>query len=352
MVIDNNHGKSQIENIMNIRYLIIFAGLLLSCIACEKQTDVKSVSFDVKSTKLNGTASTSFSTSDTINFNFVDNPDIITFYSGEIGKRYEFKDRTSANGTPQLQFSTLRANGSQANSLSLMVSSDFKGIVTKTILGVVSRDTAATTANIAAATWADLTSKATLSTGGTTAVASGIIDLTDLANAGKPVYIAFKYSATAGSIQNKWTINGLSVNNVLGDGTTYTIASLNGPTTAITNYGQTTYGPGWAVAFDPAQNANKYNWVYTDKTSLVITGATTVAAATASAEAWAIMGPVDLTKVTPDFGVGIKSMSARLGSYQYNYSTPGTYNAVFSASNNTIGGSSATVKSITLTINP
>jgi len=337
---------------MNIRYIIIFTAFLFSCIACKKQTDVMSVSFDVNSTKLNGIPGTSFSITDTVNFNFINNPDIITFYSGEIGKRFDYKDRVSAKGTPQLQFSTIRANGSQASSLSLIASSDFKGIVAKTILGVVSRDTATTNVNIAAATWTDLTSRATLSTGGTTAVASGIIDLTDLANLGKPVYLAFKYNAAAGSIQNKWTISGLSVNNLLGDGTVYTIASLNGPTTAITNYGQTTYGPGWAVSYDPAKNANKYAWLYTDKTSLVITGAATIAAATAPAEAWAIMGPVDLTRVTPDFGVGIKAISARLASYQYKYSTAGTYKAVFAASNNTISGSSAIIKNISLTINP
>jgi len=84
----------------------------------------------------------------------------------------------------------------------------------------------------------------------------------------------------------------------------------------------------------------------------VITGATTVAAATASAEAWAIMGPIDLTKVTPDFGVGIKAITARVASYQYKYSTSGTFNPVFVASNNTIDGSSVIVKKQTLTINP
>lgn len=337
---------------MRTQHIIIITALLFACIACNKQTDVKPVSFDVSSTRLNGTPGTSFSNTDTVNFVFNGNPDIITFYSGKTGKRYDYKDRTSATGIPQLQFSTIRANGSQANSLALMVSSDFQGIVTKTIYGVLTRDTATTNANIAAATWTDITSRATLSTGGTTAVSSGIIDLTDFVNQGKPVYIAFKYNATAGSIQNKWTISMLLLNNVLSDGTTYTIASLNGPTTAITNYGNTTYGPGWAVSFDPAKDANKYAWVYTDKTSLVITGATTVAAATAPAEAWAIMGPVDLTRVTPDFGVGIKAISARLAFYQYKYSAAGTYNAVFVASNNTIDGSSVIVKKTSLTINP
>ena len=337
---------------MRTQYIIILTALLFAAMACNKQTEVKPVSFDVSSTKLNGTPTTSFASTDTLNFLFKGNPDIITFYSGETGKRYDYKDRISAKGIPQLQFSTILANGTQASSLALMVSTDFKGIATNTILGILTRDTATTNANIAAATWTDITSRSILSTGGTTAVASGTIDLSDFANQGKPIYIAFKYVATAGTIQNKWTISALSLNNVLADGTTYIVANLNAPTTAITNYGNTTFGPGWAVSFDPAKNANKYTWVYTDKTSLVITGATTVAAATASAEAWAIMGPIDLTKVTPDFGVGIKAITARVASYQYKYSTSGTFNPVFVASNNTIDGSSVIVKKQTLTINP
>ena len=331
---------------------IILATLLFACMACNKMTDVKPVSFDVSSAKMNGTAATSFSTTDTVNFAFTGNPDLITFYSGEIGKRYEFKDRTNATGKPQLQFSTLLANGTQTNSLSILVSSDFKGVATNMIYGVLTRDTATTNANIAAATWTDITSRAALSTGGATAVSSGVIDLSDFATQGKPIYIAFKYTAVAGSIQNKWIVSALSVNNVLSDGSSYTIANLNGPTTAITNYGVTSYGPGWAVSFDPTKNVNKYAWAYTDKTSLIITGATTVATATVSAEAWALTGPIDLSKVSPDMGVGIKSITARLASYQYKYTTAGTYNAAFVASDNTIDGSSVIVKKTSLTINP
>jgi len=336
---------------MRIRYFII-AAFLLGCAACNKDMAVRPVTFDVASAKNNGTATTIFSTKDTVQFLFTGNPDMITYFSGEPGKNYDFRNRVSAAGTPQLQFSTIRATGTQSNSLSLLISTDFKGVATNTIYGVLTRDTATTNANIAAATWTDITSRATLSTGATTAVPSGVIDLSDFLTQGKPVYIAFKYTATAGTIQNKWTVSALSLNNMLADGTSYTIANLNAPTTAITNYGNATYGPGWAVSYDLAKNANKYAWTYTAGTSLVITGATTAALATAPAEAWAVMGPVDLTRVTPDVGTAIKTISATLSSYPYNYTTAGTYNAVFTASNNTASATNAVVKKVTLTINP
>lgn len=334
---------------MRIKYFMI-AALLLACMACNKDIAVKTVTFDVASFKNNGTATTTFTNKDTVQFRFNGNPDGITFFSGEPGKNYDYRNRTSVAGTPNLQFSTIRALGAQANSLSLLVSTDFKGVVANMVYGILTRDTASTNANIAAATWTDITSRATLSTGATTAVASGVIDLSDFLAQGKPVYIAFKYTASAGSIQNKWTVSALSVNNVLADGSAYVVANLNAPTTSYTNYGNATYGPGWAVSYDLTKNANKYAWVFTDKTSLVIAGATT--AATTTAEAWAIMGPIDLTKVTPDAGVPIKSISATLLGYPYNYVTVGKYNAVFVASNNTSGGTSSVAKTIPVTITP
>ena len=42
---------------------------------------------------------------------------------------------------------------------------------------------------------------------------------------------------------------------------------------------------------------------------VVITGASTAAAATAPAESWAIMGAVDLRKVTPDAGLAVKDIT-------------------------------------------
>ncbi|RKR80127.1 uncharacterized protein DUF5017 [Mucilaginibacter gracilis] len=336
---------------MRNRYFIITA-LLLACVACSKQIAVKPVTFDAASFKNNGTATTTFTNKDTVQFRFTGNPDEITFFSGEAGKNYDYRNRTSVAGTPNLQFSTIRATGAQANSLAVLVSTDFKGVVANMVYGVLTRDTVTTNANIAAATWTDITGRATLSTGATTAVASGVIDLSDFLTQAKPVYIAFKYTATAGTIQNKWTVSALSVNNVLADGSSYVVANLNAPTTSYTNYGNVTYAPGWAVSYDVAKNANKYAWVFTDKTSLVITGATTVPLATAPAEAWAVMGPVDLTRVTPDAGVAIKAISATLTGYSYNYTTAGTYNAVFVASNVTNSGISSVVKTIPVTVTP
>ena len=306
--------------------------------ACSKSIDEKPVSFEVMSTKTNGEASAAFNTKDTIVYKINGNPDVLTFYSGAIGQRYEFKDRITANGKAQLQFTSLRANGTQANSIQLLVSSDFKGVVAKsqTILGVITRDTATTNANIAAATWVDISSRAAWSTG--TALSSGLIDLSDFTEQGKPVFIAFKYIATPGTIQNKWTITALSLQNVLEDKTVYTQANFAASNQSITNYGVNSPGLGWLSISNPNLNALNYNWVYSagigTAGSLVITGASTAAAATAPAESWAIMGAVDLRKVTPDAGLAVKDINTLLKTYKPLVAYPaGAYNVTFVASN-------------------
>jgi len=303
----------------------IAAGLALCALAsCSKQISINPLSFDVQAD------SASYNAASLTTFSFSGKPNNITFFSGEIGKRFEFKNRVTAdNGIPQLKFSSALNAGAQPNSLALMVSSNY----------TPSSDPAA----IGAATWTDISSRAAWATSGT-AVASGAVDLSDMANAGKPVYIAFKYKVAAGAIQDKWTITGVSLRNVLPDGTAYTIDTL--PTfTTVTNYGNTTNLPGWAGQ----AVANTYKWTLS-AANLVIAGATTAAAATAPAEAWAITGPINLKTVTPDLGTVIQNMSDNVQIMKYSYAKPGTYTATFLASNVNVDGMNSITKNLAISI--
>lgn len=306
---------------------ILLTGLLISQ-ACKQEEFVK-LTFDVFTSK------SSYQAGETIGFSFSGSPNMITYYSGEPGKKFENRNRTTAQGTPKLQFTSLVANGTQTNSLHLMVSNDFKGVVVG--------DDAATKSNIASATWTDITNRAILSSG--TSIASGGIDLSDFAAQEKPVYIAFKYTAESGSIQRKWTISGLTVTNELPDGSIYTLA--NHTSTAITNYGNSNLvSPGW-VSFNVI---NSFKWVV--GSTLVITGATTAASATDPAEAWTITGQVDLRNVTPDQGVPIKNITTRMDSYTAKYTVPGTYTATFVGSNTNVYKVVEQNRQIQLTITP
>ena len=56
--------------------------------SCEKELEPKPISFDVT------TAGKTYHAGDTVFFTLSGNPDIITFYSGQPGTDYAFKDRT------------------------------------------------------------------------------------------------------------------------------------------------------------------------------------------------------------------------------------------------------------------
>jgi hypothetical protein len=318
---------------MNKHIKLFFAIALLSTYGCEKDLPSGDPDFEIKVEKTNLTVR------DTARFAFTGNPDILTFYSGEPGSRYAYKGRTEAEGTPLLSFSTVRANGSQPGSLRLLVSQDFTG--------VIKADTISTKTNISSATWTDITSRATLSTGATASVASGAINLADFSEKNRPVFIALKYSALSGSIQSKWTISNFSLKNTLADGTSYEIANMNTSTTAYTVYGVNTFSPGFAAY----TLQNKYNWNVSN-TSLVITGATTATAADAAAEAWVLIGPVNLKKVVPDIGKAVKNPTVKLNElvFRYQYSTPGTYKASFEGSTNSIDNSASGVKSLEIVV--
>ena len=311
---------------MRINY-IVFLIALVCFVSCSKEIKLDDLSFNVTADSL------SYKPGSKASFAFEGKPNVITFYSGELGKQYEFRNRDSAEGIPQLRFSTQRNTGVQPNSLSLMISSDFAGGITS------SSDPAA----IAAATWTDISNRAAWASG-TTVVPSGVVDLTDFAAAGKPVYIAFKYKAVLGSIQNKWTITSFSLRNVLSDGSQFILDTLPTVTTA-TNYGATSNMPGWGAK----TVTNNYNWSLT-ATNLVITGASTVATATADAEAWVITGPIKLRKVTPAIGTVVQSVANYIPSFTYTYAKPGNYEPVFVASNANVNKQSSVAKTLAVTI--
>jgi hypothetical protein len=316
-----------------LKYILlsITAGGLLS--ACHKSLSRGDADFGVYAEQ------TTVPVGDTVKFRFTGSPDVLTFYSGEPGRRYEFRNRTSADGIPLLRFRTIRANGSQPNSLSLLVSNNFNGVIVS--------DTPTTINRIKEAAWTDITQKAVLSTGAVGAVASGNIDLSEFSAQGKPVYIAFKYQALAGSIQPKWTIDSFTVKNVLADGTTYVNANMNAFNIAYSNYGVPTFSPG----FFACKVTNTYNWSISS-TTLVITGATSAAAATAPAEAWVMIGPIDLKKVTPDMGVPVKNVSQSTVDLFYNhiYTAAGAYHAVFSGGKISAADNAYTTTSFQITV--
>jgi hypothetical protein len=296
---------------MRNHYKLLFLSAILFS-ACSKRIELDKLDFDAAAEK------TTLALTDTAKFNFNGDPNNITFYSGEPGSKYEFRSRISdTSSNLQLRFSTATTTATNG-SLTLLISSDLSGVINAS--------------SIAAATWTDITKRAVLAAG-TATVSSGTISLSDFAQQRKPVYIAFRYIALAGSIQNRWAVTGLTLNHVLTD-KSYTIADMTA----------TTPSPGW-LATDIKNPA--VNWT----NALVITGATTAATAV-DTEDWIVIGPVDLSRVLPDAGIVIKNISEGMNKFpfKYKYIAAGKYNAVFVAGNINRDGEESTTKTIGITV--
>jgi hypothetical protein len=292
-------------------YIITALIGLIAIQACNKH-EVEVPAFDVT------TAKTTYKPGEAITFNISGNPDLLVFFSGEPGKKYENVNRTHADGQPILNFVTSAQNGTQINSLAVLISTDFNGMYNPS--------------GIAAATWTDITSRAVLSTG-TANVASGNIDLSDFAGAER-VFLAFKFTGqqSATSAQRQWTIQNFVLNNVLTDGTIFPLFA-------------NTSAPGW-IAIDVKNPLA--TWTVSASQLLINGGAIN----SADNEDWVVSSGINLKTITPDFGTPIKDFTSLLPAYTYKYTTAGTYTATFLGSTNNIYGKKEIVKTVQLTIAP
>lgn len=282
--------------------------IIASLAACNKDLTIDPVDFSVTTDKA------VYNVGDTVHFSFAGNPDIISLYTGEEGNNYEFRTRTTINGKPQLEFNSYAQYGMQVNTLQLLVSTNFSGTYSPT--------------DVNAATWTDLTTRATLSTGANN-TPSGIVDLSDILAQKKPVYLAFKYVGATGGTQKTWTITSLVLNLLKADNSVVPVTDIA--------------GGGWSQV-DIKNPAAKWS---ISATQLRIAGGNATAD---DNEDWVITKLLYLNSVSPDVAVPVKNITQKVESFDYVFKKPGTYKVVFLAANATGDKQESTTKEIDLTI--
>ena len=284
--------------------------LLILAVSCTKR-EVGAVSFDVT------TASSTYKVGDSVVFNFSGNPDYIVYYSGENGHQYQYRNRTKAQGTPYLSFLSYLQFGTHANTLHLLLSTDFNGQYD--------------TIGIRNANWTDITNKGVLSSGKDSTF-SGNIQLADFNHADTPVYFAFKFADQQDGLvsQRTWTIKNLALINKLQDSSSSTLLDIPNSVWLPVNF------------MNPLV-------VWTVSTSnLKISGGNLTSP---SNEDWVISQPVNLGEVNPDTGTAIKTLTAPvLKSYYHVYTKPGNYTVVFDAVNSDATKRTEGLKTINITV--
>jgi hypothetical protein len=291
-----------------MRKAFIIPVLLTTVIACTKEK-VTAPELEVS------TSSLTYKAGETVTFKLNGNPDNITFYSGEPGHNYEFRDRTTAENDLLINFNTFVRYGEIRQNLQLMVSSDFTGI--------------ADTNAIKAATWTDISGKAKFSTKDDQ-TPSGTINLKEYAVKGKLLYVAFRYTDyMKPKGQNSWIIRTFNAENVSPDSVVTPLAVMS--------------TGGWqAVNF---RNETQ-KWTITTAQLLMPNGNATAE----DNEDWVISKGFDPFAIAPDAGRALKNISTVLSEHTHIYKKPGTYKAVFDVSSVRYNGEKRTLKEITLTI--
>lgn len=312
---------------MKIQESIKLSMLLLTIFltACEKK-DIVTPSFDVQ------TDAVSYKAGQEVTFKFSGNAENVVFWSGEKGRNYAYRDRVTEKGVMQtLQFTSAAGQGTQNDNLSVKISRDFNGIYDA--------------ANIAKASWTDITSRAVLSPNPVTgaagaATASGVVNISDQATAEDvPLYFAFRYASASNTFKPRsWTISSFVVSNTLADGTVSNV---------VANLGLAGFS-----AVD-VQNPS-FKWAFTPNaqspTSVTMTAGN---AGEAANEDWIVSIPVKLNQVSlSDYGMPIISITTLSPpkDYKYVFTTPGVYKVVFHAFNQDVAEKTGIVKEITITI--
>lgn len=324
------------KNFFRISLILIVSTI----ISCKKDSAESPDGFEISIDK------TTFNVGDTAIFNISGDPNVIVFYSGAIGNKYEHRERLTEKGINKLSFQSSMSNGLLANSepLQLLISTNLNGY---------------DAASIDAATWEPITTRntkwpTTLATSYTT---SDAIDISDF-NIADKVNIAFvaqgkKYPTQA---QRRWAIQNLTLNNVLPDGTNTTLFS----TFANTGWVQVSVknnNPGFNAWNVGDWNQSSLN-ASTNSSGVLIRNAYPITFDPGSTvnndenEDWLITSAIDLKMTKPDAGTVIKGyLDLPLKTYPYILKTAGVFKVTFVGSNIDEKNTRTIVKDVTITVN-
>ncbi|RPD41514.1 DUF5017 domain-containing protein [Chitinophaga barathri] len=306
---------------MRLKYIIsaFCLGIFASCV----KEGISEPGFGITGYEVNSIVDSAGNAVRQVTFSFSGDAAVISFYPGVLGNDYAYREGRILDVKALLSsFSTTLNNGTQDDQLSVMVSSDFNGTYDIT--------------NIHAATWTDITGDYVLNTRGASAsLPSGTKDLRNLVVDGKPLYYAYRYICkpqTENGANSTWRIRAFSLQSETDLGAT-SLATLTTADWNLINDGAIV-DPGRGAVIE-SSGAIRFNGNHINKD--------------VHTESWAISKAFQITKTDmgPDRPIAIKStINPTLGSYSFNYTTPGTYKAVFIASNASYEGQLSVVREI------
>jgi len=328
-----------------VRKYVIALGICAVLLSCNKDAEenIEKAKVDITDPTQKGTlefeagpvGATTFKVGDTVKFAFQGNADLVNFYSGAFGNAYDYIDKDRFYDiTANLSFrsSTSPNNGSPVNyeCAQLVYSTDFNGEQTYN--------------NVISAMWIPITDRFELPTGVpktiTDYVNSGVGDISDIFEEGKPVYLAWHCTTQAGSSRVQFRVIETSLKGVVIDNSAlskelYTQGDMNFK---------------WVENQASAEQTSNRPSVST--TQLQWNGIFNNTAGPLK-EGYAISKALEL----PQFNAGkdkptilLPKNDGKWSTHTFIYDRPGTYEVVFVASRLGASNESDIVKKMTITI--
>lgn len=349
---------------------ILTPAALLAFASCENKLAVDAApDFDVT------VASSIVAPGQPVNFTITGHADIISFFSGEPRRQYDYKEgRVVEMGYKgaRLSFNTgITGTGTQNNALSVLISNNFNGDYSSL-------------ASVKAATWVDVTDSLKFATNATF-TPSGALDISRFTETGGPIHVAYKY-VTKPQLENgaarTWMVEAFNVssietyNNAVLPFINQTFAAFtivdedkaNNPSRSTVTTSRLSilgnefedpnsdkYDPENPI-YDPANPIYDPNHEFYDPDAVrpeFVPYDPNNPYNDPLRETWAVSAPIRTDKVDlgPDRPVGIRGIrNPKLTAYSYTFANAGTYEVVFVATNSTKDEQKTVVKKINIIV--
>lgn len=315
---------------MKTKYLyIICIGIMMTIISsCDRIEDVDSPVFDVKANK------EIYQVGDSVRFTFSGNPDIISFYSGELGNDYSHVDGRVAAPDYFIKFETQSQNGAQTDQMRILISKNFDGDYT--IDGVH------------AASWEDITDRFRMApaSNGTAYIGSGLGSFKDLLEADADttkLYFAVKQNVFNQNTHGIGNLNRLRY---------FTISSVY-ETLNSTLYEHA--GFGWKLFSTPNKQPDRAS--LENSYTIMMRNSWWTSPEdyySRDTEDWAVSSQIPIPRVLdmgPDRAIAIKGVNdISIDGYTYLFRSPGVYKVVFRATNANVNGRKDVIRELTITV--
>lgn len=291
-----------------------------------------------------------------VTFNLLGNPDFLTFFSGEEGHKYQYRERLQIDPS-QIKSSKLNISLYYEYGQTAMVESriymadDFPGLYKDDFVA----DSLLVEQYENDGSWQTLLPNAELGYDfptRTSSTQSYTFDLTAYQN--KPITLAIRYKGIANTaVQSRLYFTQMHFTNELNDGSTLTHSAGSFGFTPVNMKNRCNFADQASMTEDRAYGtvdgavSGIWNLENIGTESFYLHSST---AGTPLKYSWLVSEPVTVNSCEPDQGTKIKDTTQSLDTYTYTYQEIGIYNATFFARNANMEHSSSTTYNVVVNV--